>query len=94
MANKLLLPLLLLTSLATTMSAPVITPPPPEPTTSLNCHYEFCDGSTSWCWYWAGVSSYDPTLGPLPGERRTSVGSCQYSSKTLPPPPAPEPTDP
>lgn len=97
MANKLLLALLFATTinhLGAAMPTSVITPPPaePTPTHTLNCDYEYCDGSTSWCFYWAGISSYDPTLGPLPGESRTSVGTCAYPPKTPAPPAPPAPT--
>jgi hypothetical protein len=56
--------------------------PTPAPT-SIDCHYEYCDGKTSWCFYWAGVTTYDVTLGPLPGETRTPLGHCTVS-RTLP----------
>ncbi|KAL2213582.1 hypothetical protein CC79DRAFT_1362391 [Sarocladium strictum] len=43
---------------------------------SISCDNRYCDGSTSWCFYWAGITTYDPTLGPLPGETRRSLGRC------------------
>ena len=62
-----------------TVTTPLPGPPSPVPTfpsTSLSCDVEYCDGSTSWCHFWAGMTSYDPTLGPLPGETRVPVGLC------------------
>ena len=62
-------------------TAPDFNPEPvfPVPTsTSLtfDCSYEYCDGQTSWCFYWGGITGYDVSLGPLPGEVRTSIGLC------------------
>lgn len=64
---------------------------PPAPTaapttTSIKCDYSYCDGSVSWCFYWGGITSYDVSLGPVPGETRTSVGECAPATA------APEPT--
>lgn len=63
---------------------------PPAPTTApvvnIKCDHEYCDGEISWCFYWAGMTSYDINLGPQPGEVRTSVGQCGLAT------PAPEPT--
>ncbi|ODA82868.1 hypothetical protein RJ55_01377 [Drechmeria coniospora] len=56
----------------------------PTVTLPIACDYSYCDGSTSWCFYWAGVTSYDPFRGPVPGETRVELGPC-----TVPPPPPP-----
>ena len=49
----------------------------PVPTqSSVACDYEYCDGISSWCFYWAGVTGYDPLQGPLPGETRSPLGLC------------------
>ncbi|KAH8175913.1 hypothetical protein LIA77_04331 [Sarocladium implicatum] len=77
-------------SMAAAMIVPTGTTPPPGPaspeptfyTACLDCDIEYCDGSTSWCHYWAGMTTYDPTLGPLPGETRVPVGLC--GSETFP----------
>jgi hypothetical protein len=56
---------------------PTPAPVPAMPVfTSVDCHYKYCDGMTSWCFYWAGVTTYDLSLGPLPGETRTPLGHC------------------
>lgn len=66
--------------------APVpLTIPPADPTPSIDCHFRYCESSTSWCYYWAGVTGYDVSLGPLPGETRTPLGMCDPA--TLPPGP-------
>ncbi|KAI1131528.1 hypothetical protein F5Y10DRAFT_286448 [Nemania abortiva] len=51
-----------------------------RPTSSFNndlCDEIFCntDGNKV-CIYWAGVTSWDISLGPLPGERPTIIGTC------------------
>ncbi|KAJ6446323.1 multidrug resistance protein 1 [Purpureocillium lavendulum] len=56
-------------------------PPQPAavtPTVSLPvaCDYTYCDGSSSWCFYWGGVTSYDMSRGPVPGETRIKLGPC------------------
>jgi hypothetical protein len=62
---------------------PTTVPPPtttPAPTFTINCDNRYCDGTTSWCFYWGGVTSYDLTLGPVPGETRTALGLCTTSA--------------
>ncbi|KAK0389409.1 hypothetical protein NLU13_2984 [Sarocladium strictum] len=97
------LPLLLLAGKAACLA--VVTVPPPgdgiqrgpssfssssSSSSSISCDLRYCDGSTSWCHYWAGITTYDPTLGPLPGETLTSIGLCgkTVSSVTWTPTPA------
>ncbi|KFA67498.1 hypothetical protein S40285_09836 [Stachybotrys chlorohalonatus IBT 40285] len=46
------------------------------PTPSIHCDNKICDGKTEWCFYWAGVTSYDQSLGPVPGVTRTALGPC------------------
>ncbi|KAJ8121819.1 hypothetical protein O1611_g10002 [Lasiodiplodia mahajangana] len=51
-----------------------------RPTSSFNsdlCDEIYCntDGNKV-CIYWAGITSWDISLGPLPGERPTIVGTC------------------
>ena len=60
--------------------APLTTPAPGDPSTAVSCHYRYCDGATSWCFYWAGITAYDLTYGPIPGERRTEIGSCDKTA--------------
>ncbi|KAH7329258.1 hypothetical protein B0I35DRAFT_473872 [Stachybotrys elegans] len=53
-------------------------------TVTAACGNEICDGTTSWCFYWAGVTGYDRSLGPIPGVTRRPLGPCG--------PDAPQPT--
>ncbi|KFA74981.1 hypothetical protein S40288_02200 [Stachybotrys chartarum IBT 40288] len=46
------------------------------PTPPIHCDNKICDGKTEWCFYWAGVTSYDQSLGPVPGVTRTALGPC------------------
>lgn len=61
------------TEAPTPASSSIITP---APTTSIHCDYEYCDSGISWCFYFAGFQTFDPSRGPLPGETRTSIGPC------------------
>ncbi|KAK1727949.1 hypothetical protein CaCOL14_009953 [Colletotrichum acutatum] len=47
------------------------------PAPSVDCKYKYCDSRIQYCMYWAGVTGYDPSLGPIPGMTRTSLGACQ-----------------
>ncbi|KAM5363118.1 hypothetical protein ACJZ2D_012168 [Fusarium nematophilum] len=60
------------------LSEAIITPTPtPTPTPSIKCDYKYCDErGTSWCFHFVPFTAIDPTLGPLPGETRTSIGPC------------------
>ncbi|PHH63029.1 hypothetical protein CDD81_6360 [Ophiocordyceps australis] len=72
---------------ATALAGPPPSPVPPAQTSFAvmsGCDYAYCDGSSSWCFYWAGVTGYDPSRGPVPGEVRTLIGTCGSS----PSPPA------
>lgn len=57
----------------------------PEPN-SIDCHKRYCESSTLWCFYWAGMTGYDVSLGPLPGETRTSVDTCEPATEVAPGP--------
>ncbi|KAH7170575.1 hypothetical protein EDB81DRAFT_170607 [Dactylonectria macrodidyma] len=67
-----------------------ITAPPTRATTtlssitasthSISCDYAYCDGSISWCFYFVPFTTFDVTFGPLPGERRTSLGPCEVKT--------------
>ncbi|TPX10817.1 uncharacterized protein E0L32_008206 [Thyridium curvatum] len=55
--------------------------PTPAPTTSLKCDEAYCEDGISWCMYWGGMTAWDFTKGgPVPGEIRTSVGTCAPQS--------------
>jgi len=48
-----------------------------KPTASISCGYKYCDElGTSWCFYYAEPTTYDPSRGPLPGVTRTPIGTC------------------
>ncbi|KAJ5013689.1 hypothetical protein K4K57_002453 [Colletotrichum sp. SAR 10_99] len=49
----------------------------PAPTVAVDCSYKFCQDSTSYCMYWAGVTGWDVSLGAIPGMQRTSLGNCE-----------------
>ncbi|EFQ24995.1 hypothetical protein CGRA01v4_06715 [Colletotrichum graminicola] len=44
---------------------------------SIDCKYKYCDGQTQYCMYWAGVTGWNPSLGPVPGMTRTALSGCQ-----------------
>ncbi|KAL0930981.1 uncharacterized protein CTRU02_213716 [Colletotrichum truncatum] len=48
----------------------------PAPTSTISCSHKYCDNSIQYCMYWAGVTGFDISLGPIPGMTRTSLGSC------------------
>ncbi|KAI1877887.1 uncharacterized protein JN550_000069 [Neoarthrinium moseri] len=60
-------------------TAPVT--PAPNPTTlatsfTKHCDLSYCSNGSIWCHYWAGVTGWDISRGPLPGETVTHLGSC------------------
>ncbi|KAJ0286913.1 hypothetical protein COL940_002803 [Colletotrichum noveboracense] len=54
----------------------------PAPTVAVDCSYKFCQDSTSYCMYWAGVTGWDVSLGAIPGMQRTSLGNCEAPTST------------
>ncbi|KAF4123500.1 hypothetical protein GMORB2_6201 [Geosmithia morbida] len=60
-------------------STSTLTPTP----TIYTCHMQYCDGSTSWCVYWGGLTSFDSNHGPLPGETRAQLGACTPAVVTV-----------
>ncbi|PFH54898.1 hypothetical protein XA68_12498 [Ophiocordyceps unilateralis] len=68
------------TTTLTTMTSPTesasSTTAPPVISLPSACDYSYCDGSSSWCFYWAGITSYDISRGPVPGETRVPLGPC------------------
>ncbi|KAF9763909.1 hypothetical protein IL306_002962 [Fusarium sp. DS 682] len=56
-------------------SAPAVTAAPKE---SFDCDYSYCseDDDVLWCFRFIPFTTIDPTLGPLPGETRVSIGMC------------------
>ncbi|GKT98673.1 hypothetical protein FLAG1_00551 [Fusarium langsethiae] len=42
---------------------------------ALDCDYSYCDeNQISWCFHFVPFTTINPTLGPMPGETRVSVG--------------------
>lgn len=41
-----------------------------------HCDYSICEGGSNVCFYWAGMTSWDVSSGPVPGEVATTLGSC------------------
>ncbi|KAI1393769.1 uncharacterized protein F4822DRAFT_424232 [Hypoxylon trugodes] len=56
----------------------ITTPAPSASSASFTgkCDYSYCESGSEYCFYWAGVTSYDVSLGPVPGEVRTVIGTC------------------
>ncbi|KAF5530210.1 hypothetical protein FNAPI_13624 [Fusarium napiforme] len=55
--------------------APAVTAAPKE---SFDCDYSYCgeDDDVLWCFHFIPFTTINPTLGPLPGETRVSIGMC------------------
>ncbi|KAG4276391.1 hypothetical protein FPRO04_00889 [Fusarium proliferatum] len=55
--------------------APAVTAAPKE---SFDCDYSYCgeDDHVLWCFRFIPFTTINPTLGPLPGETRISIGTC------------------
>ncbi|KAK2732122.1 hypothetical protein CKAH01_02068 [Colletotrichum kahawae] len=48
----------------------------PSATPSIKCDHQWCQNGASMCAYWAGVTGFDPSRGPIPGETVTNLGPC------------------
>ncbi|EWZ44617.1 hypothetical protein FOCG_00815 [Fusarium oxysporum f. sp. radicis-lycopersici 26381] len=48
------------------------------PKVSFDCDYSYCgeDDDVLWCFRFIPFTAINPTLGPLPGETRVSIGMC------------------
>ncbi|EGY14763.1 hypothetical protein HYQ45_000771 [Verticillium longisporum] len=46
-------------------------------TSSVLCNPTYCQDSTLYCHYWAGVTGWDVSLGLVPGMQRSSIGECE-----------------
>ncbi|KAF4337619.1 hypothetical protein FBEOM_8518 [Fusarium beomiforme] len=54
--------------------SPAVTAAPKE---SFDCDYSYCgEDDILWCFQFIPFTTIDPTLGPLPGETRVSIGMC------------------
>ncbi|KOS19396.1 hypothetical protein ESCO_000742 [Escovopsis weberi] len=65
---------------ATETPAPLVTAFPAGPS-PIHCDVAYCSNGTSYCHFWAGVSSWNHA-GPQPGEVRTALGSCNAGVQT------------
>ncbi|KAI0597663.1 hypothetical protein F4775DRAFT_593132 [Biscogniauxia sp. FL1348] len=65
-------------SIMTTSTGPPSTTAAPTSTSTFTgyCDYRYCASGTSICIYWAGYTSWDVSLGPIPGEIPTAIGTC------------------
>ncbi|KAI1640222.1 hypothetical protein F4809DRAFT_591963 [Biscogniauxia mediterranea] len=65
-------------STITTSTGPPPTTVAPTSTSTFTgyCDYRYCVDGTSICIYWAGYTSWDVSLGPIPGEIPTAIGTC------------------
>lgn len=43
---------------------------------SVHCDAAYCKDGTSYCHFWAGATTWNPTIGPVPGEMQTVLGAC------------------
>ncbi|UNI14440.1 hypothetical protein JDV02_001069 [Purpureocillium takamizusanense] len=66
---------------AAAVAAAAVTPSVSLP---VACDFTYCDGSSSWCFYWAGVTAYDSKGAPIPGETRTNLGPCGAATTATP----------
>lgn len=58
------------TNTSTATAAPVVTP------ANIHCDLTYCVNGTSYCHFWAGISTWYIT-GPWPGEVMTTLGACK-----------------
>ncbi|EQB46943.1 hypothetical protein CGLO_13970 [Colletotrichum gloeosporioides Cg-14] len=54
----------------------------PPATPSIKCDHQWCQDGASMCAYWAGVTGFDPSRGPIPGETVTNLGPCAIPTAT------------
>ncbi|KAI0390240.1 hypothetical protein F5Y17DRAFT_461957 [Xylariaceae sp. FL0594] len=68
------------TFISATTFATVTTPASPSPTSTFDtnkCDFKYCNAAgSSVCIYWEGYTSWDVSLGPIPGEQPTIIGTC------------------
>ncbi|KAF3013815.1 hypothetical protein E8E14_012172 [Neopestalotiopsis sp. 37M] len=77
--------------LTTTTTSPQATAPPPDPiphppvsSFTASCDDKYCKDGSRYCYYWAGQTSYEFGVGPVPGETFTVLGACTPVTTTLP----------
>ncbi|KAI1104643.1 hypothetical protein F4804DRAFT_306346 [Jackrogersella minutella] len=72
------------TEAVTLIPITVLGPPAVDSSTSSftgQCDYSYCDEQgDNVCFYWAGVTSWDVSLGPIPGEIPTTLGPCSTAT--------------
>ena len=73
------------TTVPTTLATSIVTE---TPIPSLKCDLKYCQSGTSWCLYFAGFTTFDATLGQMPGETITSIGLCPVQTTAAAPTPS------
>ncbi|EHK42293.1 uncharacterized protein TrAtP1_004151 [Trichoderma atroviride] len=63
-------------TLPITLNTTISTTAAPIATSSIHCDITYCVNGTSFCHFWAGISTWHMS-GPSPGEVRTTLGSCK-----------------
>ncbi|ORY69975.1 uncharacterized protein BCR38DRAFT_405628 [Pseudomassariella vexata] len=55
----------------------------PAPTSTISysshtgkCDYSFCSNGNEWCFWYAGVTGWNPSQGAVPGETHAIIGPC------------------
>ncbi|KAL7901454.1 hypothetical protein HDV63DRAFT_400886 [Trichoderma sp. SZMC 28014] len=64
------------TSPLTPVNTTIPTTAGPIATSSIHCDITYCVNGTSFCHFWAGISTWHIS-GPSPGEVKTTLGSCK-----------------
>ncbi|KAI1799509.1 hypothetical protein F4811DRAFT_568137 [Daldinia bambusicola] len=74
------------TNQTTSETAPQLTTTPPFSSSASSsrtrssftgyCDYSYCNSGSKVCFYWAGITSWDVSRGPVPGEVPTIIGTC------------------
>ncbi|PON20458.1 hypothetical protein TGAM01_v210689 [Trichoderma gamsii] len=64
------------TSPLTLANSTVPTTAGPIATSSIHCDITYCVNGTSFCHFWAGITTWHMS-GPSPGELKTTLGSCK-----------------
>ncbi|OAA33061.1 hypothetical protein AAL_00526 [Moelleriella libera RCEF 2490] len=73
-----------LAAVTTVMPAKAGSTAPPSLSTTQSCDYAYCDEyGSKWCYVWGGITGFDISKGPIPGETRIGIGLCSGGPKTL-----------
>lgn len=66
---------------STTVVTAATTTQAPDPASTYSCDIRYCRDGTQFCEYWAGITGWDVSEGPIPGETITALGPCESSGK-------------